>query len=151
MYSIDDLFYFLKYPIKNKRFKYLNAGTMMGPVKKGIELLEELGVENEAQRSDQMDMIRYFTKYPKAFALDEDHHIFGVNGGRAGLELDDYSIKDGRLYSNPTKTWPALLHVPGKFFIGLDRISKTLGLYHTRQRIQKKSKRRIKQRKKNMV
>lgn len=132
MYSFDDLFYFLKYPIKNKRFKYLNAGTMMGPVKKGIQLLEELGVENEAQRSDQMDMIRYFTKHPTAFALDENHHIFGVNGGRAGLELDDYSIKDGRLYSNPTKTWPALLHVPGKFFIGLDRISKTLGfMSHT--------------------
>ena len=54
MYSFDDLYYFLKYPVKNNRFKYLNAGTMMGPVNKGIQLLETLGVTNEKQASDQM-------------------------------------------------------------------------------------------------
>ena len=128
MYSFDDLYYFLKYPIKQKQFKYLNAGTMMGPVKKGIELLEKLGVDNEKQASDQMDMIRYLVKNPTAFKLDHDHHIFGVNGGRAGLELTDYTIKNDRLYSNQTGTWPALLHVPGKFFIGLDQLSYKLGL-----------------------
>ena len=127
MYSFDDLYYFLKYPVKNNRFKYLNAGTMMGPVNKGIQLLETLGVTNEKQASDQMDMIRYLVKNPTAFKLDHDHHIFGVNGGRAGLELTDYTIKNDRLYSNITQNWPSLLHVPGKFFIGLDQLSKQLG------------------------
>jgi hypothetical protein len=126
MYAIDDLYYFFKYPIKNQRFKYLNAGTMMGPVKKGIALLETLGI-NEHQASDQMDMIRYFTKNKTAFSLDHHHHIFGVNGGRAGLESRDYKIQNNRLYSVPTDTWPTLLHVPGKFFIGLDAIANELG------------------------
>ena len=44
MYRIDDIYYFLKYPIKNKRFKYLNAGTVMGPVKKARELFEFFGL-----------------------------------------------------------------------------------------------------------
>ena len=50
-----------------------------------------------------------------------------MNGGRAGLELTDYTIKNNRLYSTQTDSWPTLLHVPGKFFIGLDQLSKQLG------------------------
>lgn len=127
MYRIDDIYYFLKYPIKNKQFKYLNAGTVMGPIKKGLELFEFFGLDNEEEKCDQIPLIQYFTKFPNRLTVDTEHHIFGVNGGRAGLETSDYQLKDHRLYSTKTNSLPTLLHVPGKFFVGLDQIAIQLG------------------------
>ena len=126
MYSFDDIRYFFNYPIKKTRYKYLNSGTIMGPINKGLELFNNIGL-NAANKSDQMDSIRYFTKHPNALTIDTNHYLFAVNGGRAGLESIDYTIKNNRLFSTPTQTWPALLHVPGKFFIGLDAIAHELG------------------------
>jgi hypothetical protein len=127
MFSMDDLHCFLKYPIKNTRFKYLNAGTLMGPVQKGIALFEKLGPIDENQRCDQADAIRFFIQHPTELTVDSNHHIISVNGGRAGLEGSDYVIQNNRLYEPFTNTWPCLLHVPGKFFIGLDDIAMQLG------------------------
>ena len=128
MYSVDDLYYFLKYPIKNERYKYLNSGTLIGPVSKGIKLFETLGIDNEKIKMDQVGIIRHFTTFPNQdIVVDSAQELFAVNGGRAGLELSDYTIKNDRIYSNITQNWPSLLHVPGKFFIGLDQLSKQLG------------------------
>ena len=127
MYTFDDIYYFLKYPISKKRYKYLNTGSIIGPVKKGIEVFESVGLDKPHEPCDQVPVLRYFTHNPSALTLDCDHHLFGVNGGRAGLEDKDYKIENDRLYSVQTKTWPILFHVPGKFFIALDQISKKLG------------------------
>jgi hypothetical protein len=127
MYTFDDILYYFKYPIKGKRYKYLNAGTVMGPAGKIETLLEAVGVGVETEKSDQWSLIRYFTKHSDQLTVDTGHHLFAVNGGRAGLEDSDYRIENGRLYSVNTDTWPILFHVPGKFFIGLDIIAKKLG------------------------
>tara|TARA_A100001015_G_scaffold205127_1_gene229335 strand:- start:1405 stop:2292 length:888 start_codon:yes stop_codon:yes gene_type:complete len=127
MYTIDDIYYFLKYPISNKRYKYLNTGSIIGPVKKGIEIFESVGLDKPNEPCDQVPVLRYFTHNPSALTLDCDHHLFGVNGGRAGLEERDYKFEKDRLYSVQTKTWPILFHVPGKFFIALDKVAKKLG------------------------
>ena len=126
MYSFDDLFYYLKYPIKNVPMRYLNAGTIMGPAKLALDCYNDIGLSAK-QTSDQMDTIRYFVKNPEHITVDHRHELFGVNGGRAGLEYNDYEIREGKLYSKRTDTWPCLLHIPGKFFTGLDSISYKLG------------------------
>ncbi len=127
MYTFDDIYYFLKYPISKKQYKYLNTGSIIGPVKKGIEVFESVGLDKPHEPCDQVPVLRYFTHNPSALTLDCDHHLFGVNGGRAGLEYKDYKFENDRLYSVQTDTWPILFHVPGKFFIALDQIAKKLG------------------------
>ncbi|RAP32111.1 hypothetical protein DID76_01365 [Candidatus Marinamargulisbacteria bacterium SCGC AG-414-C22] len=131
MYSADDLFCYLKYPIKKERFKYLNSGSIIGPVQKGIELFEAVGLDCETIKMDQPDLIRYFIKHPTKLTIDTQHILFGVNGGRAGLEERDYKINNNRLYCTVTKTEPILFHVPGKLFIGLDKIAYKLGFMKT--------------------
>lgn len=126
MYSFDDIYYYLKYPLKNDQFKFLNAGTMMGPAQSAIAIYQDINM-SKSQKSDQMDTIRYFCNNQSQIKIDNKHELFGVNGGRAGLESMDYKIKNDRLYCTATDTWPALLHIPGKFFIGLDQLSKDLG------------------------
>tara|TARA_E500000178_G_C17007347_1_gene748803 strand:- start:758 stop:1660 length:903 start_codon:yes stop_codon:yes gene_type:complete len=127
MYTFDDVIQFFKYPLKKTRFKYLNSGTIMGPVYKAINLFEEVGLDCHKQVMDQPDLIRHFVKNPQDLTIDSQHHLFGVNGGRAGLETKDYQLRNNRLYSTHTDTWPVLFHVPGKFFIGLDEFSHKLG------------------------
>lgn len=127
MYSFDDIIQFFRYPIKKRQFKYLNSGSIMGPVYKGVNLFEDVGLDCHLKMMDQPDLIRHFQKNPNDLTIDTQHYLFGVNGGRAGLETKDYDIQNNRLYSVKTKTWPILLHVPGKYFIGLDRLSKKLG------------------------
>ena len=131
MYSFDDIIQFFKYPLKKTRFKYLNSGTIIGPVYKAINLFEEVGLDCHKKRMDQPDLIRHYVKNPKDLKIDSNHHLFGVNGGRAGLEKTDYTIKNDRLFSKITNTWPVLFHVPGKFFIGLDILAKSLGFMET--------------------
>ncbi len=127
MYAFDDIIQFFKYPLKKTRFKYLNSGTIIGPVYKAINLFEEVGLDCHKKLMDQPDLIRHYVKNPQDLKIDSEHHLFGVNGGRAGLEKKDYYIKNNRLFSKKTNTWPVLFHVPGKFFIGLDNFSKSLG------------------------
>lgn len=127
VYSFDDLYLYLKYPIRHQKNKYLNSGSIMGPVYKGIQLFETVGLDCEKKAMDQPDLIRHYVKHHDALKIDTQHYLFAVNGGRAGLEHNDYHLKKGRLYSTTTQTWPILFHVPGKFFIGLDYIAKQLG------------------------
>jgi hypothetical protein len=131
MYTVDDIMYYVKYPIRSQRYKYLNAGTVMGPAGKIKALLDIVGVGAEDAKCDQVDLIRYFTTHSDQLTVDTGHYLFAVNGGRAGLESRDYRIENGRLHSVNTDTWPILLHVPGKFFIGLDAIAKKLGFMGT--------------------
>lgn len=126
MYSWDDLYQYLRYPIKGKFFRFLNSGTIMGPVKKGIDLYDGFTMK-PTDKMDQLRTIRYFIKNPKALVLDCDHRLFGVTGGRIGLEEQDYRLENGRLYSVPTDSWPCVFHVPGKFFPVLDSIAYRLG------------------------
>ena len=126
MYSADDLYYYLKNPIKTGEYRFLNAGTIMGPVAKALSLYEQIGISKEF-KSDQMETIRYYCKNPNGIKLDQTQDIIAVNGGRAGLESVDYEIKNNRIYAHQTNNWPCLLHVPGKFFIGLDQLSQSLG------------------------
>ena len=63
MYSFDDIYYFFKYPIKKEQYKYLNAGTFMGPVGAALDLYSKIGLK-QSQKSDQMDTIRYFCNHP---------------------------------------------------------------------------------------
>ena len=128
MYSFDDIYYYLKYPVKKStnQARYLNTGTIMGKISDGLKIFEAI-VLNSANKSDQMDTIRYFCNNNSIISVDQDQWLFGVNGGRAGLEDQDYEIKNNRLYAKKTDNWPSLFHVPGKFFIGLDKIAYELG------------------------
>ena len=85
-----------------------------------------------------MDTIRYFTKHPNKITVDYSHELFAVNGGRAGLENQDYEVKKNRIFSTKTNTWPILFHVPGKFFVGLDNIAHQLGYMNTIPKYTKK-------------
>lgn len=126
MYSGDDLLYFLRYPLKSGRHRYLNAGTIMGRAGHALGIYEKIGL-TESQRSDQMDTIRYFVRNPEEISVDFRQEVFGVNGGRAGLEDEDYEIREGRLYARYSDCFPAVFHVPGKHFIGFDKIAYALG------------------------
>ena len=130
MYSFDDIYYYLKYPIKEAGYRFLNTGTIIGKIGDALNIFHSIGLE-KSKRSDQMDTIRYFTKHPSQMTVDQSHELFAVNGGRAGLECQDYEIKQNRIFSTKTNTWPILFHVPGKFFIGLDNIAHQLGYMKT--------------------
>ena len=69
MYSADDLYYYLKNPIKTGEYRFLNAGTIMGPVSKAaLSLYEQIGISKEF-KSDQMETIRYYCKNPNGLNL----------------------------------------------------------------------------------
>ena len=127
MYSWDDLWSYWRYPVKNSFFRFLNAGTFMGPVGKIRKIYQEIGLKRD-QKSDQMDTIRYFIKNPHRLTVDTRHSLFAVTGGRVGLQDIDYRIEKNRLYSVQTNSFPCVFHVPGKFFPILDSIAYRLGI-----------------------
>jgi len=127
MYSWDDLYQYLRYPVKGSFYRFLNSGTIMGPVQKAIDLYSGFTMK-PTDKMDQLRTIRYFIKHPETLVLDTTHTLFGVTGGRVGLEEDDYRIENGRLYAVQTDSWPCIFHVPGKFFPILDSISYRLGV-----------------------
>ena len=128
MYSIDDGYYYLKYPIKKGRYRFLNAGTIIGQAGDACEFYNKIQLKS-SQTSDQMPVIRYISNHScPNITVDQPHELFAVNGGRAGLESIDYQIKNNRLFATQTNNWPTILHVPGKFFIGLDSLKTMLKL-----------------------
>ena len=117
---------YLRYPKAETGYRFLNSGTYAAYVGPFKALLEAMQVPEDAP-SDQVLYSRYFVNHPGVIFLDSQQHLFTCNGGRGALEDKDYTIEGSKLYAIKTKTYPKVLHIPGKLFIPLDQLTKQLG------------------------
>lgn len=104
--------YWLRYPTSSdSRYRYLNAGSFMGRAGYALELFRSLPI-SATSISDQTHIAKWLIRNPESIRLDTSQRLFSCNGGRAGLEADDYSVADDRVRNNITGETPCLLHFP---------------------------------------
>lgn len=105
--------------ISDSRWKYLNHGQFMAPVKEWIELYESM--YNPNITCQEAAMHKHLNGYD--IKLDTDCGIFQSIAFKGD---DEYSIDEGRLINNINKTNPCFVHGNGRS--EMDWIYKILGL-----------------------
>lgn len=114
----------LKYPKGRRPYRFVNAGSYVGAAGYMRELLPRLRLE--AAEREQSFFNRFYADHPDSMALDYGHELFTCTAGRTGLEDGDYRVEDGRLRNTVTGSLPAVLHCPGKNYLGLDKLTRPL-------------------------
>ncbi len=109
------------YPRVQTPYRFLNAGSFLGRAGRLATLNEELAIQAETS-SDQSVISRYYCRNPARLRLDQEQRLMTCNGGRIGLEKEDYCWLDGRLRNNLTGHFPCILHVPGKNEVSIKSI-----------------------------
>ncbi|MEQ8524383.1 glycosyltransferase domain-containing protein [Gracilimonas sp.] len=116
---------YLRVRNREKPYRFLNAGQWIGRAGTVRNIIKETLSSDKfdsKNNNDQSLLIEYMSYFPDVIKLDTKNIIFSCTAGRTGLEKDDYSIKNDRIFNSITKTTPCSIHFAAKNFEGANWI-----------------------------
>jgi hypothetical protein len=104
-----------RYPDTDSKWKYLNAGIYTGRVENVLQMLD-LVLNKMVNSMDQLEFSKLFLD-SKLINLDYECKVFQTTySGSVGgyVDINDFIIKNGKIYNKQYDTMPLLFHGNGK-------------------------------------